>query len=125
MANTDWEVGDDVLAAYTFNMRNRPNFTNGKVSKVGRRWVTFTDSNNNESDRFDRFDRRLDGRGYSSAGKVYRSLVEYSNETLLAEYSQHLKRNVVFFSTIDVTLDDLIQVFKLLNIELPRESSSV
>jgi len=44
------------------------------VTSIGRKWVNLTNGW-----RFDHADMRLDGKGYSSPGKVYQSEAEHNN----------------------------------------------
>ena len=77
-----WEVGMEVIAVIHRNYGDRgAQIYASKVTKIGRRWITFTHTNGRCEDRFDADTMMIDGSGYGSPGRVYPSMAEYE-ETL-------------------------------------------
>jgi len=51
------------------------------ITKVGRKWISFKPVAGGMEDRFDAETRNIDGKQYSSPGKVYPSLAEYIEQS--------------------------------------------
>lgn len=75
-----WEVGMEIVAVITLNSNQ---VYAGIITKVGRRWISFTHTNGLGQSRFDAETMHIDGAGYSSPGRVYPTMRDYE-ETLEA-----------------------------------------
>lgn len=74
MAHSEgWEIGMTVCVV-TKGYSRRDIVSDGVIAKIGRRWITLSGAN---PYRFDAETMALDGRGYSSPGRVYVSRNEY------------------------------------------------
>lgn len=72
-----WEVGMEIVAVITCNHPKDTRIYTSVITKVGRRWITFTHTNGHGENRFDAETMQIDGAGYSSPGRVYPTMLDY------------------------------------------------
>jgi hypothetical protein len=104
-----WQVGMEVCVVVTLNVRGEPKPRNAKVSKVGRRWITLDDPAHPPT-RFDAETHRIDGRGYTSCGKVYVDEEAYRATTLMEQMWKDLRSRMPWTAPKHFTCDDVEKI---------------
>ena len=97
---------------------NEPELTT--VTKVGRKWFEVEAVKNT---RFDLQTLQNDGKGYSSSSRVILSLVDYRNEREQSRLNELISEYFRTFSRKSITLEQLREIAKVLNIEPNPERS--
>ncbi len=109
----DFKVGDTVFLVY--DERRRGLGREVQITKVGRKWIDI----NNGQHRIDRETLRIDGRGYSSPGRVWRTKEEYEDHAKTSQLWSSLKRFVYDNHQIPqgVTKEKILQASALLGMK--------
>lgn len=115
-----WKVGMTVHSVMTRNQRNGPKISEVTITKIGRKWIYFGEGY--QVDRFDAETCQIDGKGYSSPGKVYENLDKYLSETARDKSFQHLRFAIGYSPSIGVTSQDIVDACKLLRLPEPKET---
>lgn len=101
-----WEVGMEVIAVIHRSYGDRgAQIYASKVTKIGRRWITFTHTNGRGENRFDADTMMIDGSGYGSPGRVYPSMAEYEETLERNELWRDLRSHMAYQPPKHLTLE--------------------
>ncbi len=105
-----WTVGVKVFVVET--MRGMAGKTyHATVVKVGRTWVTFQQDGTGLQERFDHASMWIDGKGYSSPGRVYLSEQDYLDDTeRRKEWTEFCRRLNSYNVPPHLTLADIREI---------------
>ena len=82
MDTDDFHIGQEVYVVHNGG-RGHKDSCKATITKIGRRWINYECRNKSWlSGRFDPEDMWVDGKGYSSPGKVYLSQEDFDESTL-------------------------------------------
>jgi hypothetical protein len=98
-----WTVGQEVCVVITLNVRGEPKPRTATITKIGRIWIHLDGG----KERFDAETCRIDGRGYSSPGKVYLHEDDYLQSTAAQREWASFYRGLRFSIPHNLTLEDV------------------
>lgn len=110
MTPSDFKVGQSVVVNWSGYNKSRT--TEETITKIGHKWVELAEGRY----RFDPRNMFLDGKGYTSLGKVYLSHAELNDEREYSRLWNDIRRAVrdVYIPPAHLTLEQLQQLAKLL-----------
>ena len=107
-----WAIGMTVCAVFTLNRRT-PDVRIMEITKVGRRWITIGEGYT--ATRFDADTMWIDGKGYSSPGKIYPSESEYLAQTETRKAWDALRLGMPYTPPAGITLEQIASVRALVH----------
>lgn len=112
-----WKVGMTVCVVIDLNVRGEPRPRQEEVTKIGRRWITVEGGK-----RFDADTLQIDGRGYSSPGRVYIDEADYRETTLLSKQWRSFRDALPYDPPKGLTLNRLNDIKKLIPLQSDEDT---